>query len=130
MANYRVHVLPELTHNHYLDSLLSVRRGPDGVEFDPKDMFCSGDGYLHFSIPTTLGEEAAWWAVGHDHAVPCNVQVQLLRPGRIDAGLVVAKGELLRAGKQIVASEGRVYQAFNLLAVVSVTWTIFYKEVR
>lgn len=127
---YRASVVPELTTNLYLDHTLKLRRGPDGVELDPKEGMGSGDGYVHFSIVTTVGEESAYWAVGCDHVAPACVSVQLLRPARVDGGVITGVGCLLRAGKQVIVAEGTVCQDMKLIAKVTVTFVLFVKEPR
>lgn len=128
--SYRATVTPELSLNLYLDHTLRLRRGPDGVELEPKEGMGSGDGYIHFSIITTVGEEAAYWVIGSDHVAPACVSVQLLRPARIDGGLITGVGCLLRAGKHVIVAEGTVMQDMKLLAKVSVTFVHFIKELR
>jgi acyl-coenzyme A thioesterase PaaI-like protein len=120
VEHYRATVKPELTTNLYLDYTLGVKRGPDGVEMQPEAcMTCSKDGYLHFSIATTLGEEAAWWAVGDEHAVPANVSVQLMRPAHVAKGKLIARGTVLRLGKNVMCSEAEVVQDMKVIAKVT-----------
>jgi acyl-coenzyme A thioesterase PaaI-like protein len=124
-------VKPHLHLNPYLDVTLRVKRGPDGVELIPTDAICVGqDGYVHFSIIATLGEEAAWWAIGDDHAVPASVSVQLMRPAHIDAGPLIAIGECLRTGSQVIVSEGIVMQAGKIIAKVTAMFVPFVKQPR
>jgi acyl-coenzyme A thioesterase PaaI-like protein len=89
-----------------------------------------GDGYIHFSIITTLGEEAAWQIIGNEHAVPCQISVQLLRPAHVADGLITARGNLLRAGASMIYSEATVCQNHKLIAKVNATFTIFQKRDR
>lgn len=119
-----------LTTNLYLDHTLRLRRGPDGVELDPREGMGSGDGYIHFSVVTTVGEEAAWQALGHEHAVPVHVSVELLRPAHVDEGMVVGIGEILRAGSAAMVCRGTVTQAMKLIAHVTVTFVPFIKRPR
>lgn len=121
-------VLPVLSENLYLDHTLKLRRGPDGVELYPKEGMGSGDGYIHFSIITTVGEEAAWQCLGDDHAVPATVSVQLLRPGQVSKGVITGIGHILRAGKGVMACEASVCQDLKLLAKVTVTFVHFVKR--
>ena len=122
-------VRPTLNHNPFLDHTLKLRRGPDGVEMMPECGMCSSeDGFLHFSVIVTIGEEAAWQAVGDDHAVPATVSVHLLRPAHINAGCITGKGILLRAGKRVIVSEGTVMQGLKLIAKVTATFVHFEKE--
>lgn len=121
-------VVPNLSVNLYLDHTLRLRRGPDGVELDPRDCMGSGDGYVHFSIVTTVGEEAAWQALGNEHAVPASVNVQLLRPAEVGKGVITGIGKILRAGKNVMACEATVCQDMKLLALVTVTFVHFVKR--
>lgn len=121
-------VLPQLTTNLYLDGTLKLLRGPDGVELYPKEGMGSGDGYVHFSVITTVGEEAAWWAIGNDHAVPAHVSVELMRPARVDKGVIIGIGQCLRAGKNVMVSEGTVMQGMDLIAKVTATFVHFVKR--
>lgn len=124
-------VRPILNHNPFLDHCLKMRRAPDGVEMMPEHGMCSGDdGYIHFSIIATIGEEAAWQAVGDDHAVPANVSVNLMRPANISAGCLTGTGVLLRAGKNVIVSEGTVMQDMKLIAKVTATFVHFEKRPR
>lgn len=122
-------VAPKLVLNPYLDMVLKLKRGPDGVECDPEDCMASGqDGYIHFSIVTTIGEEAAWWAVGHDHAVPAAVSVQLLRPAHVGEGTLLGKGCALRLGKSIIVSEAVVTQGMKTICKVTANFVHFYHK--
>lgn len=129
VERYRATVKPELISNMYLDHTLKVMRGPDGVELQPQEgMTCSADGYLHFSIPTTVGEEAAWWAVGDDHAIPAQISVQLLRPAHVADGPLTGKGYVLRHGVTVIGSEATVCQNLKLIAKVTVLFVHFEKR--
>lgn len=121
-------VTPTLTTNLYLDHTLRMRRGPDGVELDPKDCMGSGDGYIHFSVVTTVGEEAAWQCLGDDHAVPAQVTVNLLRPASVHDGMITGIGQVLRIGKGVMVSEATVCQNMKLIAKVTVTFVHFVKQ--
>lgn len=125
---HHVVVVPELSTNLYLDNTLKLLRGPDGVELYPKDGMGSGDGYIHFSIVTTVGEEAAWWAIGNEHAVPATVTVQLMRPATVRGGVITGVGMCIRAGKNVMVSEGTVLQDMKVIAKVTVTFVHFVKR--
>lgn len=118
----RLTVQPPLSSNLYLDHLLKMKRGPDGVELEPEMAMGSGNGFCHFSIVTTVGEEAAWWAVGDEHAIPASVEVKLLRPASVHRGTILGRGTVLRLGKSLMMSEGVVTQGTILLAKVTVTF--------
>jgi hypothetical protein len=57
-------VLPTLNPNLFLDHTLNLKRGPDGYELMPEVGLGVGDGYIHFSVIATMGEEAAWQVIG------------------------------------------------------------------
>lgn len=129
MGAYRIDpVVPVLSRNLYLDHQLKLKRGPDGTELEPTDCMGSGDGYIHFSIITTIGEEAAWQALGDEHAVPCNVTVNLLRPGHIAKGTITGIGRILRAGTGVMVCDATVCQDGRLLAMVTATFVPFVKR--
>jgi hypothetical protein len=120
--------VPDPVVNPFLDSTLELKRTPRLVALAPNmNLASSRDGYLHFSIPTVVGEEAAWQALNEEHAVPAAVNVQLLRPAKVNAALI-GRGEVLRKGRGVLVSEGRVTQNQNLVAVVTVTFTRFVKQ--
>lgn len=121
-------VRPVLTPNLFLDHCLNMKRGPDGTELMPKEGLGVGDGYIHFSVIGTLGEEAAWWAIGDEHAVPCHVGIDLFRPAHASAGLITARGNLLRAGASVICSEATVCQNHKLLAKVTANFVRFVKR--
>lgn len=121
-------VRPLQTINYMLDHTLKLKRGPDGTELEPKNCMCSGDGYIHFSVVTTVAEEAAWQALGHDHAIPCSVTVNLFRAAHITKGPLTGIGHVDRIGKKMMWSEGCCMQDGNLIAKVHVVWTIFTKN--
>lgn len=122
METYGAAVKPALTTNLFLDHVLKMRRGPDGVELVPEMCMTSGDGYLHHAIVSCVGQEAAYWVVGDEDAVACDVHSQLLRPAMVDKGLIIGIGRLLRVGKTTMVSEACVTQDMKLLAKVSVTF--------
>lgn len=106
-----------------------MQRGPEGVELLPEQGMCSGeDGFIHFSVVARVGEEASWWAIGDDHAVPASVFVQLMRPAHVDGGPITGKGILQRAGTGVIVSEGVVMQDMKEIAKVSVTFIHFVKR--
>jgi acyl-coenzyme A thioesterase PaaI-like protein len=121
-------VLPLLTPNLFLDHTLNIKRGPDGTELMPQVGLGVGDGYIHFSVIATLGEEAAWQVIGDEHAVPCHVAIDLLRPAHVDGGLITARGHLLRAGRSVICSEATVCQNHKPLAKVTATFVHFEKR--
>lgn len=121
-------VMPRLTTNLFLDHVLKLRRGPDGVELDPRDCMGSGDGYIHFSIVTTVGEEAAWQVLGEEHAVPASVNVLLCRPAEVRKGIIIGTGEIVRAGANVMHCKGIVTQDMKTICEVAVTFTRFVKR--
>ena len=116
--------------NPYLDETLGIKRGclPRGCEYatapylDPTDALVTGSGHLHFSIPTTLAEEAAWWAVGEAHAVPASVHVSLHAAAKA-RGRIMSMGTVLRRGNRIFHARGETWQEGRLLCTVEVTFT-------
>ena len=117
--------------NPYLDKFLQLERGENGSEvvLNPSGPMCSGrDGYVHFSIVATVAEEAAWQAIGDEHAVPSSISISLLRPAHITGGEIVGSGEVLKNGRQVISSCGYAYQGGKLLAHVTVSFVHFEKD--
>lgn len=115
--------------NAFLDVTLGMTRGKDGVTLTPTDaMTCGADGYLHFSVPLTVGEEAAWWSLGCEHAVPSQVSTNLLRPATLSGGPITGKGYAVRKGKGTMVATGEAWQDGKMLALVTVNFVHFEKR--
>jgi acyl-coenzyme A thioesterase PaaI-like protein len=139
--------------NFYLDSTLRLQRGAGGVLLRPDREMCSTveqcldtpadkhvanscpgcgggglKGFLHFSVVTTVAEEAAWQALGEDHAVPAAITVNLVRPGTLTGGDVIGEGVAVKAGRGIMVAEGKAYQGGKLLATVTATFARYERR--
>ena len=121
--------------NHFLDRNLELKRGKDvggdgvHVVLDPKLKMASGDdGYLHFSVVTTVAEEASWWALDSEHAVPSQVSVSLLRPATVSGGTITGVGRILRKGKNVMVAQGDTMQGGKLICQVTATFVYFEKK--
>ncbi len=132
--------------NMFLDKTLGLARGysvigEDGkleVRYRPQRDHCAGsfmrgwmsdDQYIHAAVLTTVGQEAAWWAVGNDHAVTVQMEARFVRRALLSEGEIVGRGVCLQNGSRIMQARGEVYQKDRLVAVVTASFVESEKRV-
>lgn len=115
--------------NVFLDTTLKLHRGGEPVKLYPTMAMANcPEGYLHFSIPTIVAEEAAWWALEEEHAVPASMTINLLRPAHVLGGAIIGYGEQIRKGKSVLTACGSAMQGGKQIALVVVTFIRFEKH--
>jgi hypothetical protein len=124
-ATYRPNpVLPRLRNSPFLDYLLKVKRGPDGVEMDPQDAFATEGENMCSCLTTALGVEAAYQALGHENAELTGFSTSLVNAAKVSGGRLVAIGTVLKTGRQICFCEATVYQGLKIISKVTVNFVL------
>ena len=80
---------------------------------------------VHFAVLATMAEVSAAQAVAQAvgrSVVPVSVSVQLMSRAR--AGQLVARGEVLKAGRTLAFVDGNVFQGEKQVAKASVTFAL------
>lgn len=131
LVNYKVQPeqQSELPINPWLDGALQLKRGHAEVKVLPRREMCTGyDGYIHFSLPLTIAEEAAYWALDEEHAVPAQISVSLLRPAHVNNGPIIGFGDRIRKGASVLTATGSAIQGGKQICHVTVTFIKFEKR--
>lgn len=121
--------------NRFLDNTLALRRGFNIGGDDThvvlevtEAMTNTSDGFLHFSIPTTVAEEAAWWSLQEEHAIPLGLNASFLRPANMNWGPITGIGRVIRKGQGVMVAEGEAWQNGKLIYKVTVNFVRFEKR--
>lgn len=107
----------------YFNQRLGLRWDDDAgvVTLEAGDEHLVAPGTVHFAVLTTLAEVAAAGAVGAP-VVPASVHVNLL--SRAGAGLLTARGSLVKRGRTLAVAQGTVHQGDRLVAQAIVTFAV------
>jgi len=106
---------------------LGISASPDGrsVELLAGDEHLVAPDTVHFAVLATLAEVSAAQAVVRAtgrSVVPVSVSVQLMSRAR--SGPLVARGQVLKAGRTLAFVDGDVFQGEKQVAKASVTFAL------
>ena len=121
-------VLPRLDLSPYFDVVLKARRGPDGVEMDPQDAFAAEGENMCPSISAALALEACYWALGIEDVEVSSYTAFPMRPALTSGGMIVARGNVLKTGRQVSICEANIYQDNKLISRVMVNFTVIRQQ--
>lgn len=108
--------------------LVSVEKGACEIAFDRSDHLLQQAGFLHAGVSATVVDSACGYAAlsvlpeGSD-VLSIEFKVNNLRPAAGQRFL--AKAEVLKAGRQIIVTEGFLYDQDTGKALMKMTCTIF-----
>lgn len=90
-------------------------------------------GYVHGGVISSLADNTGWYAVIANipegkTSVTIEMKVNYLKPAK--SGKLIAKGKLLRLGKNVAFATVEIYNGLDLVAYATATYSILEKNIN